>query len=74
MTNGIEVDHLTPREKEFLQFIVDNGSTRTQGAADHFGISINTIKAHKHNIYQKFRVDNMTDAVVKAIRLKLVEV
>jgi DNA-binding NarL/FixJ family response regulator len=64
---------LTKKEIEVLQLIIDHGYDM-EGLAERLRVSANTIKAHKSQIFSKLYVNNITDAVVKAIRLKLVEV
>ena len=64
---------LTVREKQLLDFIIKEGYN-LEALAKNLQVSVHTVKSHKTAIYQKLQVGNITDAVVKAIRLKLVEV
>lgn len=62
--------HLTPQEKELLKLLVDGHSYKT--AAYNLGISYHTASFHIHNIYEKLQVHSKSEAVVKALREKLV--
>jgi len=63
-------DPLSEREIEVLQLIAD-GLTN-QEVADRLYISLNTIKTHTRNIYEKLGVNNRTQAVNKARALRLI--
>lgn len=60
---------LTEREKEILQLLVD-GQTKNQ-IADTLFLSYHTIDTHLRNIYSKLHVNSRSDAVVKALRERL---
>jgi two-component system nitrate/nitrite response regulator NarP len=60
---------LTPREKELMAALGD-GATNAQIAAE-LGISLNTVKFHLKNLYEKLDVSNRAQAV--AIYLKAQE-
>ncbi len=62
--------NLTPQEKELLKLLVDGHSYKT--AAYKLGISYHTVSFHLHNVYEKLQVHSKTEAVVKALREKLV--
>jgi DNA-binding NarL/FixJ family response regulator len=62
--------HLTPQEKELLKLLVDGHSYKT--AAIHLKISYHTVSFHLRNIYEKLEVHSKSEAVVKALREKLV--
>ncbi len=64
--NKTEEFSLSDRELEVLELIV-NGSNN-QEIADKIFISINTVKNHIRNIYEKLHVHSKSEAVVKAIR------
>lgn len=64
-----EVD-LSAREKEILSSLT-NGSSYKMIAAE-LSISIDTVRFHIKNIYEKLHVHSMTEAVAKALRDKLV--
>lgn len=57
-------DHnLTPREKQILEQLV-KGSLYKEIAWE-FGIGVETVRTHLHNIYAKLHVRTRTEAVVK---------
>lgn len=62
--------HLTPQEKEILKMLVEGHSYKT--AANKLDISIHTVSFHLRNIYEKLQVHSKSEAVVKALREKLV--
>jgi DNA-binding NarL/FixJ family response regulator len=57
---------LTAREQQILKYIASGKSK--EEIALKAEISIHTIKAHLHNIYNKLSVQDRTQAVVKAIK------
>ena len=61
---------LTDREKEILKSLVE-GMSYKMIAATYF-ISIDTVSGHIKNIYKKLQVHSKSEAVVKAIRGKIV--
>jgi DNA-binding NarL/FixJ family response regulator len=61
---------LTPREKEILESLVHGNSYKM--IADQCQISLDTVRKHLKNIYHKLHVQCGTEAVVKAIRHKIV--
>ena len=62
--------NLTPREKEILELLVKGNSYKM--IAGFSGISIDTVKKHLQNIYHKLHVNCGTEAVVKALKHKIV--
>jgi DNA-binding NarL/FixJ family response regulator len=62
--------HLSPREKEILQWLVKGYSYKM--IADVCKISFDTVRSHIRNIYEKLHVASMTEAVAKAIKERLV--
>jgi DNA-binding NarL/FixJ family response regulator len=64
-----EVD-LSAREKEILSSL-SKGSSYKMIAAEH-SISIDTVRFHIKNIYEKLHVHSMTEAVSRALREKLI--
>ncbi|GGE39027.1 LuxR family two component transcriptional regulator [Pedobacter psychrotolerans] len=54
---------ITPREKEILELL--SQGLFYKEASDQLGISINTLKRHIYNMYQKLQVDNKTEAINK---------
>ena len=61
---------LTPQESELLKLLTDGHHKKT--AAQHLGISVNTVSFHLKNIYQKLQVHSKTEAVAKALRERLI--
>ena len=61
--------HLTPREKEILQLLVD-GLTMRQ-AAERLDVSYHTVDNHIRNIYEKLHVHSRSGAVAKALKERL---
>lgn len=61
--------NLTEREKEILEFLTKGFSYRMIGI--ECGISIETVRRHLKNIYQKLHVQCGTEAVAKAIHERL---
>ena len=41
-------------------------------AADQLGVSVNTVRSHIRALYRKLQVQNVAEAVSKAIRERLV--
>lgn len=62
--------HLTEREREILQLLVD-GLTMRQ-LAERLTVSYHTIDTHLRNIYDKLHVRSRSGAVAKAVRERLV--
>lgn len=62
--------NLTGQEKKVLQQLVDGKSYKLI-AAELF-VSIDTVKTHIRNIYAKLHVHSGTEAVIKAIRDKII--
>jgi DNA-binding NarL/FixJ family response regulator len=62
--------NLTAREKEVLELLVKGNSYKM--IADKSFVSIDTVKKHLQNIYHKLHVNCGTEAVVKALRHKIV--
>lgn len=63
---------LTPRETEMLELLVRGNSYKM--IADKSSISIDTVKKHLQNIYHKLHVNCGTEAVMKAIKHKIVRI
>lgn len=61
---------LSKREKEILKCLVEGKSYKM--IADSCFISINTVNSHIRKIYDKLHVNSSQEAVVKALRQKLV--
>lgn len=61
---------LTPREQEVLQCLV-RGQSYKQAAAT-LGVSTDTIRTHIRAVYGKLQVHSVSEAVIRAIRERLV--
>lgn len=62
--------HLTEREQEVLQWLVQGASN--EEIAEQLFITIATVKAHLTAIFEKLTVTSRTQAIVKALKLGLV--
>ena len=62
--------HLTQKEKELLQLLVQGMSYKM--IADAMLISFETVKSHIKNIYRKLHVSSNAEAVAKALKNKIV--
>lgn len=60
-----EVESLTLRENEMLRLLAKG--LLYKEIADKMNISVNTVKQHIHNIYEKLHVQNRTEAINKAM-------
>lgn len=58
-----ELGRLTPREQEILELLAQGYLYKE--IADRLKISISTVRAHLHAIYEKLHVQSRTEAVVK---------
>jgi len=58
-----EMDGLTPREQEILALLAKGYLYKE--IADQLGISLSTVRAHLHAVYEKLHVQSRTEAVVK---------
>jgi DNA-binding NarL/FixJ family response regulator len=65
-----ESHRLTEREKEILESLVEGMSYKMIAA--HHNISIDTVRFHIRHIYDKLQVNSKSEAVVKAIKKKIV--
>lgn len=64
--------HLTSREKQVLKHI-SLGKNNLE-IAKSMNVSVHTAKVHVHNIFSKLLVTDRTEAVVKAIKYRLIEI
>ncbi len=63
--------HLTTREKEILELLVKGNSYKM--IANKSSVTIDTVKKHLQNVYHKLHVNCGTEAVVKALKHKIVK-
>jgi DNA-binding NarL/FixJ family response regulator len=65
-------DHdLTPHELRLLKLLVEGHSYKT--AAGALGVTVKTISFHLQHIYEKLHVHSKSEAVAKALRLRLIK-
>ncbi len=62
--------NLSDRERQVLQLLVDGNSYKMVAAEMH--ISIDTVRSHIRNIYDKLHVNSKSEAVAKALKDKIV--
>ncbi len=62
--------NLTQQETELLKLLIEGHNYKT--AAAELSISINTVKFHLKNVYEKLQVHSKSEAVAKALRDRLV--
>jgi DNA-binding NarL/FixJ family response regulator len=62
-TPSSEVEKLTKREQEILALLAKGFLYKE--IADQLGISLSTVRAHLHAVYEKLHVQSRTEAVVK---------
>lgn len=71
LATQVDVNYnLTDKEKEILQNLVKGKSYKM--IAEEMLISTETVKTHMKNIYTKLHVNSNTEAVVKAIKDKII--
>ena len=70
ISDSNELFNLTDREKEILSCLI-RGMSYRMIAASCF-ISIDTVRAHIRNIYEKLHVHSKAEAVATAIKSKIV--
>jgi DNA-binding NarL/FixJ family response regulator len=62
---------LTSQEMSLVKLLADGHSYKS--AAQRLGISINTIRDHVRDVYEKLHVHSKSEAVSQALRRKLIE-
>jgi DNA-binding NarL/FixJ family response regulator len=65
-----ELNELSTREKEILFLMVEGNDFRTVG--EKLFISYETVRTHVKKIYKKLHVASASEAVVKAIKQRIV--
>jgi DNA-binding NarL/FixJ family response regulator len=68
---SLKVD-ITRREKEIIE-LISSGLSNKQ-IADKINLSISTVDAHRYNILKKLDVRNTAEMIMKALRLKIINV
>jgi DNA-binding NarL/FixJ family response regulator len=61
---------LSPHEVRILRLLVEGH--HYQSAAEELGVSVNTVRFHLRNIYEKLEVHSKAEAVAKALRERIV--
>ena len=61
---------MTNREIQVLKYLAEG--LNNQEISKLMNLSVHTIKAHIHNIFEKLSVQGRTEAVVKAIKDNLI--
>ena len=61
-----EMDNLTRREQEILALLAKGYLYKE--IADHLGITLSTVRAHLHTVYEKLHVQSRTEAVVRFLQ------
>ena len=64
-------DHISPREKQVLKLLAEGKSNKQ--IADEIFLSIETVKTHIKNIFQKLEVKSRMKAVIVGRRRKLID-
>jgi DNA-binding CsgD family transcriptional regulator len=64
------MEKLTPHELRLLKLLSEGRSY--QALAEHFGVSINTMRNYIRSIYDKLHVHSKSEAVSKALRNRLI--
>lgn len=62
--------NLSPREQEILQSLVKGYSYKL--IADEHFISMDTVRSHIRHIYEKLQVNSKTEAVLKALKERII--
>ncbi len=60
-----DMDQLTKREEEILSLLAKGFFYKE--IAEKMGVTIHTVKAHSHHVYEKLHVQSRTEAVLKYI-------
>lgn len=60
---NVELEKLSPREQEILEYL--SKGFRYKEIAGSLFVSVETIRKHIHNIYEKLQVNSRTDAINK---------
>lgn len=63
--------NLSPRELDMLRGLMKGYSYKL--VADEFEISIDTVRSHIRNIYEKLQVNSKTEAILKALKENLLD-
>lgn len=61
--------HLTPHELRLLGMLLDGHNYKT--AAAELGVTVHAVSFHMRHVYEKLRVHSKSEAVARALRLRL---
>jgi len=70
INKDVNIDALTPKEKEVLSLVAKGASN--QEIADKMCVQDVTIKTHLNSIFKKLKVSNRTQAVLLAMEINLI--
>ncbi len=70
--DSVDDQSLTRREKQVLKCLA-SGMNNSQ-IADIMHVSVHTAKQHIHNIFCKLSVQDRTEAVVKALKYRIIDI
>lgn len=70
LNKGVNIEALTPKEKEVLEFVAKGASN--QEIANKLCVRDVTIKTHLNSIFKKLKVTNRTQAVLLAMEINLI--
>ena len=70
LNKDINIEALTPKEKEVLSYVAKGASN--QEIADKLFVRDVTVKTHLNNIFKKLKVSNRTQAVLLAMQIDLI--
>jgi DNA-binding NarL/FixJ family response regulator len=68
--HGQADEPLTPQERRLLQLLTEGHSYQSVG--EQLGVSVNTVRSHVRNVYDKLHVHSKSEAVGKALRQGLI--
>lgn len=71
INKGVNVEALTPKEKEVLALVAKGASN--QDIADQLCVRDVTVKTHLNSIFKKLKVTNRTQAVLLAMEINLIQ-
>ena len=66
------LDRLALSKREFEVLVLISGGLSNQEIADKLFVSVNTIKTHSSNLFQKLDVGRRTQAIQKAKELRII--
>lgn len=63
-------DHLTPREREVVQLLVDGKTAKEVAAA--LKLSVKTVETHRSNVMRKLQIHSVSELVLYAVRNNII--